>query len=184
VGRDLARLSDRELLLAEDADAFAVFYDRHVAEVLRWARRRVGGHAADVTAETFARAWLVRRRYREHPSGSALPWLLGIARNVLRESLRKREVDDAARRRLGLPGQVQLDPGLEAVDERLSLPQAVRAAVAGLPEADRELLRLRAVDGRPYREIAARLGCTQQAARLRVSRLLRQLRLELGGHLQ
>jgi RNA polymerase sigma factor (sigma-70 family) len=183
VGRDLARTPDRDLLLADDADAFALFYDRYVAEVLRWAERRVGEYAADLTAETFAQAWLVRRRYREHPSGSALPWLFGIARNVLRESLRKRQVEDGARRRLGLPGRVQLDPHLEAVDERLSFPQAVREAVANLSEGDRELLRLRAVDGRPYREIATRLGCTQQAARLRVSRLLRQLRLDLGGDL-
>lgn len=179
----MSQLRDRELLWAEDADAFALLYDRHVAAVLDWAERRVGDYAADLTAETFARAWLIRRQYRDHRSESALPWLLGIARNVLRESLRKRRVEEGARRRLGLSCRVQLDPHLEEVDERLSLPQAVREAVAGLPESDRELLRLRAVDGQPYREIGTRLGCTPEAARLRVSRLFRQLRLGLGGPL-
>jgi RNA polymerase sigma-70 factor (ECF subfamily) len=183
VRRELTGLPDPELLRANDAESFAALYDRHVGEVLAWARRRSGGYAADLTAETFARAWLGRRRYRDHPSGSALPWLLGIAANVLRDSLRKRQVENRARLRLGLPERLALDPQLEAVEDRLSLPNAVLDAVAGLSEAERTLLRLRAVDERPYSEIAARLGCTPQAARLRVSRLLRQLQLTFGGPL-
>jgi RNA polymerase sigma-70 factor (ECF subfamily) len=183
VKRDLSGLSDRELLRAEDAEAFALLYERHVGSVFGWARRRAGEHAADLTAETFARAWLGRRRYRDHPSGSALPWLLGIAGNVLQDSWRRRRVEDRARLRLGLPERLPLDPELEAVEERLSLPRAVVHAVDGLSDSERELLRLRTVDGRPYREIAARLGCTPQAARLRASRLLRQLQLTLGGPL-
>jgi RNA polymerase sigma-70 factor (ECF subfamily) len=172
---------DRELLSADDADAFAVLYDRHVAVVFAWARRRAGGYAGDLTAETFARAWLRRRHFRSHPSASALPWLLGIAGNVLRESMRKSQVDDRARRRLGLPELGGPDPNLEAVEARLSLPEAVNRAVADLSVSERDLLKLRAVDGLPYREIALQLGCTPQAARLRVLRLLRQLRITLGG---
>jgi RNA polymerase sigma factor (sigma-70 family) len=179
----LSRLSDRELLWADDADAFALIYDRHAPEVLEWSRRRAGVYAADLAAETFARAWLSRRRYRDHASGSALPWLLGIAGNVLNESLRKQRVEGQARLRLGLPERVQADPHLEAVEERLSLSEAVSRALETLPERDRELLRLRAVQERPYREIAASLGCSPQAARLRVSRLLRQLQVTLGGPL-
>lgn len=179
----MSRLPDRELLWADDADAFAALYDRHAAAVFEWARRRVGVHAPDLVAETFARAWLVRRRFRDHASESALPWLLGIAGNVLRESLRKRRIEGGARLRLGLPERMEVDPQLEAVEERLSLPEALSRALAQLPERDRELLRLRAVQERPYREIANRLGCSPQAARLRVSRLLRQLHVTLGGPL-
>ena len=183
MSREINPRSDRELLLVRDANAFAAFYDRHAPAVFAWARRRAGEHAADLTAETFARAWLIRGRYRDHESGSALPWLLGIAGNVLRESLRRQRVDDRARARLGLPRSLEPDPAFEAVEDRLSLPEAVLEAVAELPDGDRQLLRLRAVDGRPYREIAAEVGCTPQAARLRVSRLLRQLQLTLGGPL-
>jgi RNA polymerase sigma-70 factor, ECF subfamily len=104
-----------------DADAFAVVYDRHVERVFGWAQARVGEHAADLTAEVFARAWLARRRFRDSADGTALPWLFGIAHNVLRESIRKRRVEDAARRRLGLPLTVSPDPAYEALDERLSL---------------------------------------------------------------
>jgi RNA polymerase sigma factor (sigma-70 family) len=92
-------------------------------------------------------------------------------------------VSHIATRRLGLPERLPFDPELEAVEERLSLPEAVVRAVGALSEPERELLRLRTVDGQPYRELAARLGCTPQAARLRASRLLRQLQLTLGGPL-
>jgi RNA polymerase sigma-70 factor (ECF subfamily) len=158
-------------------------YDRYVGQVFGWARARVGEHAADLTAEVFARAWLCRGRFRVEDDAPALPWLLGIAHNVLRDSLRKRRVEDAARRRLGLPRPTATDSELEAVDERPSLSEAARQAVASLPEGDRELLRLRVIEERPYRDIGARLRCTPQAARLRVSRLLRQLHATLGGQL-
>jgi RNA polymerase sigma-70 factor (ECF subfamily) len=168
-------------LRASDADAFAEVYDRHVGQVLAWARSRVGEHAADLTAEVFARAWLCRGRFRDQDGAPALPWLLGIAQNVLRDSLRKRRVEDAARRRLGLPRMIAPDGNLDAVDERLSLSATTRQAVSSLSAGDRELLRLRVIEERPYREIAARLRCTPVAARLRVSRLLRQLQCTLGG---
>jgi RNA polymerase sigma-70 factor (ECF subfamily) len=181
VRRNFARASDAELLRASDADAFAEVYDRYVGHVLAWARARVGEHAADLTAEVFARAWLSRSRFRHENETSALPWLLGIARNVLRESLRKRRVEDAARRRLGMPRLLAQDAALDAIDDGRSLSEPERQALASLPQQDRELLRLRVIEERPYRDIAVRLSCTPQAARRRVSRLLRQLQYTLGG---
>ena len=178
--RDFGRVSDAELLRAGTADAFEEVYDRHAAQVLAWARARVGEHAADLTAEVFARAWLNRGRFRHENEMSARPWLLGIAKNVLRESLRKRRVEDAARRRLGIPRLLAQDAALDAIDGG-SLSESERRAVASLPERDRELLRLRVIEERSYREIAGRLRCTPQTARRRVSRLLRQLQYTLGG---
>jgi RNA polymerase sigma-70 factor (ECF subfamily) len=173
--------SDAELLRIEDADAFAVVYDRHVEEIFAWARSRVGDYAADLTAEVFARAWRDRKRFRDQAGGSAFPWLLGIAKNVLRDSLRRRQVETSARERLGVPTQVLADPGYEAVDERLSFPSAVLCAFANLPEPERELLVLRLVEDRSYREIAVRMNCTTVAARLRFSRSFRRLQLIVGG---
>ena len=181
VRREFGRAPDAELLRAGTADAFEEVYDRHASQVLVWARARVGEHAADLTAEVFARAWLGQSRFRHESQTSALPWLLGIARNVLRESLRKRRVEDAARRRLGMPRLLAGDAALEAIHERRSLSESERLALAALPEQDRELLQLRVIEERPYRDIAVRLRCTPQAARHRVSRLLRQLQCTLGG---
>lgn len=181
VGPDYAKLSDAELLDAADPEGFAELYDRHVQRMFSWARARVGDHAADLTAEVFARAWLSRRSFRDQADGSALPWLYGIAQNVLRDSLRRRRVEDSARARLGLPRTVVPDPAYEAIEGRLSLPEAALRALAELPDGDRELLDLRIVQERSYRDIASQLRCTPQAARLRVSRTLRRLNLALGG---
>jgi RNA polymerase sigma-70 factor (ECF subfamily) len=181
VRREYATASDADLLRLADGEAFAVVYDRQVGRVFGWARARVGAHAADLTAEVFARAWLSRRRFRDEADGSAWPWLHGIAQNVLRDSLRRRRVEDAARARLGLPLAVAADPGFEAVDSRASLPEAVLKALSELPESERELLWLRVVEERPYRDVARSLRCTPEAARVRVSRALRRLRLAIGG---
>jgi RNA polymerase sigma factor (sigma-70 family) len=181
VRREFERASDAELLRAGTADGFEEVYDRHAAPVLAWSRARVGEHAADLTAEVFARAWLARGRFRHESEVSALPWLFGIARNVLRESLRKRRVEDAARRRLGMPRLLAGDAALDAIQDHRSLSESERRALTSLPERDRELLQLRVIEERPYRDIAVRLRCTPQAARHRVSRLLRQLQCTLGG---
>jgi RNA polymerase sigma-70 factor (ECF subfamily) len=80
-----------------------------------------------------------------------------------------------------MPRLLVQDADLDAIQDHRSLSEPERRALASLPQRDRELLRLRVIEERSYREIAARLECTPQAARLRVSRLLRQLQFTLGG---
>src|SRR3954470_6110462 len=92
--------TDAELLRVSEPSAFGELYERHVDTVYRWLARRGEQVAADLTAETFAQAWLSRRRFRDRRDGSAVPWLLGIARNLWRESLRKDRVEAGARERL------------------------------------------------------------------------------------
>jgi RNA polymerase sigma-70 factor (ECF subfamily) len=167
-------------LVLDDPDAFAELYDRHVGQIVAWSRARVGDYGADLTAEVFAAAWRSRKRFRDEHDGSALPWLYGIANNVFRSSLRKRKVEHGARERLGLPVTV-MQADFEAVDDRMSFPSTVLQAFEELPDSERELLVLRLVEERPYKEIAQRLQCTPVAARLRVSRSLRRLHLALGG---
>jgi RNA polymerase sigma-70 factor (ECF subfamily) len=175
--------TDADLVGRGDAESFTEIYDRHAPTVYAWSRARVGDYAADLTAEVFAQAWRSRHKFNDRAGGSALPWLLGIAQNVLRSSIRKRRVEQSARERLGLPVTIAQEDEFEGVEERLSFPTAVSEAFANLPEAERELLVLRLVENRPYLEIAQRMGCTPVAARLRFSRLVRQLRVDLGGQL-
>src|SRR4051795_8530456 len=160
--------TDAELLRAREPSAFGELYERHVHTVYRWLARRGEGVAADLTAETFAQAWLSRRRFRDRRDGASVPWLLGIAQNIWRESLRKDRVEARARQRLGLPTDLAGEE-LEHVHERLSPRKALLEAVAALPEHERDALRLRVVDELPYAEVARRLEIRPAAGRRRGS---------------
>jgi RNA polymerase sigma factor (sigma-70 family) len=169
--------TDAELIRAasSEAGAFGELYRRHVSTVHGWFRRRLEWAAADLAAETFAQAWLSRRSFRDEAEGSALPWLLGIARNVARESARRNEIETRARRRLGLPTYLATEDGFGAVEERLSPSVALEQALETLADHEREALELRIVNELPYPDVAARMGVRPAAARLRVSRALRRL---------
>jgi RNA polymerase sigma factor (sigma-70 family) len=177
--RVASELSDAELIRAakSDAAAFGALYERHALRVYTWCRRRLDWAASDLTAETFAQAWLSRDRFRDERGGTALPWLLGIARNVLRETIRLDRVETRARERLGLPLDLASEDGYAAVDDRLSPRTALTLALDRLPEHERKALELRVVDDLPYDQVAARLAIQPAAARLRVSRALRRLAL-------
>ncbi len=171
---------DDELLLATargDAAAFAEFYRRHVAVVVGFLARRTESYelAADLAGETFAGALLGCRRYR--PGGApALAWLLGIARNKLRESARQGRVDQRARERLGIPRLVLDDEDLTRIEELAGEDEQALGLLEHLPGAQREAVRAHLLEDRGYRELAAELGCSEQVVRQHVSRGLKRLR--------
>jgi RNA polymerase sigma-70 factor (ECF subfamily) len=171
----MTQRSDAQLVRTGDGDAFAELYSRHVGTVFAWFERRLAWAAQDLTAETFAQAWLSRRRFQDDRDGSALPWLFGIAANVLRASARRNQIETRARARLGLPLDLAADDGLVGVEDRLSPRQALAAALADVPLHEREALELRVIDELSYEDVAARLAIRPAAARLRVSRALRRL---------
>jgi len=129
--------ADADLLAAaeHDASAFGELYRRHVRRVHAWFAVRIDWAAADLTAETFARAWARRRGFRDQHDGWALPWLLGIAHNVLRESARRDRIESRARERLGLPLELAEDDGYSAIDERLSPRLALGETLLALPKS-------------------------------------------------
>jgi RNA polymerase sigma factor (sigma-70 family) len=163
-----------------DGAAFALIYERYLPLVLRWCWRETGNRelAADLTGEVFAAALLAARRYRQS-DGSVAVWLVGIARNKLRESRRRQRVEDAARRRLGLGAATLTDEDLERVDDLASLNGEAVERLAGLPPEQREALVQRVIEERSYEEIARELRCSEAVVRQRVSRGLRALRSEM-----
>jgi RNA polymerase sigma-70 factor (ECF subfamily) len=178
-----ASTSDDALLRAAaagDDAAFALFYRRHLDGVVAFLRRRVGDPelAFDLTAETFAAVVLAAPGWRGE--GEPAAWLYGIARNKLRESLRRGRVEDAARRRLRLEPVDLDDDDLRRVEEReASGAGDLAARLAELPEPTRRALVARVVDEREYAEIAAELACSEQVVRQRVHRGLRALRARM-----
>ncbi len=149
-----------------------------------WFRRQTGSDsvALDLTAETFAQAWHSVRRFRDLADGSGAPWLFGIARNLLRQYHKHDRIETAARERLGFPVPFAESEEYERVDERVAaaaMAPALAGAVDALPTDQRRALELRVVQQLGYDEISARLGCSINAARLRVSRALRAVTADL-----
>jgi RNA polymerase sigma factor (sigma-70 family) len=175
--RNQHRTTDAELLRASarDPEAFAELYRRHAVAVYSWLHRRQPQIASDLTAETFARAWLHRRRFRDRRGGTALPWLLGIAANLLSDAIRRERVETRARERLGLPTEQTVESDADAIVARLSPDASIERELASLPAPQREALELRVVQELTYDEVADRLSIRNAAARLRVSRALRHL---------
>jgi RNA polymerase sigma-70 factor (ECF subfamily) len=180
--------TDPELLAAahRDPKVFKEFYERYALMIGFWLRRRTGSDdiAAELTAETFAQAWLSLRRFKGTDDDSGAPWLFGIARNLLGTYLRKRRVATAGRLKLGMSVARQGDDEFEQVEERLTaeaIAPHLCDAVATLPAEQRAALELRTIAQLPYADVAERLGCTENAARLRVSRALGTLRESLQG---
>lgn len=165
-----------------DEAAFAVIYRRYLPLVLRWSLRQTGNRelAADLTSEVFAASLLAARRY-DPASGSVAAWLLGIANNKLRESRRRRRVEDSARRRLGIDPVALADADLERVEELAGMDDRLQAMVTQLPAEQRKAIVARIVEERSYEEIASELRCSQSVVRQRVSRGLKTLRTELEG---
>jgi RNA polymerase sigma-70 factor, ECF subfamily len=159
-----------------DAGAFRMLYDRYAERVYGFhlSRCRDADAAHDLTAETFAQAWLSRARFRDEAAGSAGPWLFGIARHVLSGSVRRGRLERAACRRLGILERLDREPATAEPDE--TWHDGLDAAVAELPATQREALRLRFADDLAYEELAFELQTTPAAARVRVHRGLTTLR--------
>jgi RNA polymerase sigma-70 factor (ECF subfamily) len=171
--------TDAELLTSGRAEDFGELYRRHSRAVLSFCYRRTADPetAADLCAETFAKAYLSRRRYRETGAGPRA-WLLGIANNELRHMFRRRAVDSRARSRLGMAPVEMDDVSYERIEELADfapLREAVRDALSSLSPKLAQAVVLRVGHDLPYPEVAARLKVTEGTARVRVARGLARL---------
>jgi RNA polymerase sigma factor (sigma-70 family) len=176
--------ADEALLVAgrRDADAFGLFYRRRVDAVLAFFLRRTGNHelAADLTAETFAAALAALPRYRPDRS-PALAWLFTIAHRKMVDSIRRGQVEDRARRRLGLEPLVFSDEDIERVEQRAAAAAGNSALLAleRLSAEQRVAIEGRVLDETEYEELAGRLRCSQAVVRKRVSRGLAEMRARM-----
>lgn len=164
---------------AEAETAFRQLFTSTYSPLQAYARRRTFDHAEadDVVSEVYATAW--RRRQDLDPGKPALPWLYGIAANVLRNSRR------AGGRRLQLVERLQAQP-LPAVEEAFdgqsssgSPQDEIRAGLARLSFDDQEVLRLVAWEGLSHAEAGEALGCSTNAVGVRIHRARQRLQTEL-----
>jgi RNA polymerase sigma factor (sigma-70 family) len=166
--------------LDEQRRRFEDVYSANCGPVLAYVLRRVRScdDAADVLAETFLVAW---RRLDELPPGDAArPWLYGVARRVLanqrRGERRRSALTERLRTELTTLGLAAQPGWSQTTGELAEVAQAFRR----LPEPDQELLALVGWEGLNANQIAAALGCSSNAARIRVHRARRKLAAELA----
>ena len=140
-----------QLSLAEP-ERFELLFQRHAPRVQRYVVRRLGADAADdIVAETFLLAFR-RRAGFDMDRRDALPWLYGIATNLLGRHRRDEIRLYKALARTGVDPVVA--PFTDAVDERLTATAASRrlaSALAGLSTAYRDALLLVAWGACPTR---------------------------------
>lgn len=148
-----------------DAPDFSAFYERHARDVYRFSLYLSGDFALaeDLTAETFARAWVARERIRV---GSVKAYLLMIARNLYRDIVGRRSESR-------LPENFEVAdraPGPEVAAQARDELQHVLRALARIPDHEREVLLLATVEGLTHQAIALALNLSVEAVKVRVHR--------------
>lgn len=168
--------------IAHDPPTFEAFYRENVEAVQRFVARRVSDPhlAADLTAEVFLTAIDAAPSYR---SGRGAPsaWLFGIARNVVSAEHRRSGREQRAHARV--EGRRLLDADdISRMQDRIDAGARARdvyAALAGLPEGERAVFELIALDELSPAEAAAVLGIRAVTARVRLHRARAALRSRL-----
>ncbi|WP_327089284.1 sigma-70 family RNA polymerase sigma factor [Nonomuraea sp. NBC_01738] len=155
--------------MTHDRERFTTMYDECRQRVWAYVVSRAGRQVADeVVSETFAIAW---RKLHDVPQ-HALPYLLGIARNVLRENIREEA------RREGLAGELR-DWVAGDVAEQVAERLGVLKAMARLTQDERELLILVVWQGLSPRAAARVVGCSVPTFRVRLHRARKRLQQEM-----
>jgi RNA polymerase sigma-70 factor (ECF subfamily) len=159
-----------------DPDAFAAVFDRHFATVHRYLHRRLGRDLADdLTAEVFMQAYR-RRSVYDTRFESALPWLYGVAANLVRRQRRTETRRLRAYARSGVDEWAELDEThvAERVDaDRLGAHLA--DALASLSAEDRETLTLVVLADLTYEEVGRALGVPTGTVASRMNRIRSRL---------
>jgi RNA polymerase sigma factor (sigma-70 family) len=177
--------SDAELIgrASRQPELFGLVFDRHFATIHRYLERRVGRDGADeLSGEVFRIAFEQRAGFRPLHE-SALPWLYGLATNLMLKRWRGEERRLRALARL--EGRcAESDPGLDGLPDRLAAEAArgpLLQGLASLPERDRDVLVLVAWEELTYEEVAAALEIPVGTVRSRLNRARRTLRELLDG---
>ncbi|MDQ2960807.1 MAG: sigma-70 family RNA polymerase sigma factor [Candidatus Dormibacteraeota bacterium] len=172
--------AERRMIEAAQRDraAFAFLYERYVEQIFAYAHTltRNWEQAEDVTAATFAKAIedLPRFEWRGVPYSA---WLYRVAANLVNRGARRRAWSD-------IDEHQPVDPvSPEQVVEERARADEVRAAVATLPEDQRQAVLLRFGGDLRNREIAEIMGRSEGAVKLLTFRAMTSLRGRLGAPL-
>lgn len=138
--------------------------------------------ADDLVQATFLKVHRLRESY--DPGRPFRAWLFTIAASLRRDELRRRyrlpeHADEEC-----LDELIAAEPSAVELGDRQDVADAVRAALGRLPESQRVVLHLNRFEGLTLAEVAAALGTTPTAVRVRASRAYETLRVELAHLLE
>jgi len=142
-----------------DWDGIHYLYVRYADDVLSYVQSIVHDHheAEDITQNVFAKLITVIGKYEER-SVPFVAWIMRVARNAALDHVRARRQIPVEEVRTSEPRDERL-----ALERRQSLKEALKEALAALPEEQRQVLFLRHMSGLSPPEIAERLGKTESA---------------------
>ena len=153
---------------------FEAVYREFWPRILGYVRRNVedGADAEDVTAEIFLRAYQAYSRF-EARCGSPAPWLFTIARHACLDQRHRKGLDNRLSRRLRESIE-PVDP-ITVAERRLEW-RRLEECIAQLPARQQEALKFFHWRGMSLKEAAARMCCTEDAAKMLCHRGLKALR--------
>jgi RNA polymerase sigma-70 factor (ECF subfamily) len=161
-----------------DAHAHVRLWDEYAAPIYRFCFRGTAdaGLAEELTSIVFLEAWRRRRDVSLAPE-ARLPWLYGVATNVLRNQRRSKRRYRAALMRLPpLPEEPDFaDSLIERLDAERQM-RAIRDQLRKLSKLEQEVLSLCAWEGLAASEVAIALGVPEATVRTRLHRAREHLR--------
>jgi len=180
------RLTDDDLLLMYrngDVDAFDALFDRHHAAVYSFARTMLGDSLGPEEMLQEAFLTVARQAKKYEPRGRFRPWLMRIVRNRCLNRLAavkaRREMLAGSGMTLIEPASREPGPGEKAREDEQAA--TVRAAIAELPERQREAIALQVYSRMSYREIAKVLEMPINTVKTLIHRAKASLAQSLGS---
>jgi RNA polymerase sigma-70 factor (ECF subfamily) len=160
-------------------ELFATIFHRHFAVVHAYLTRRVGAAKADDLASGTLTVAFERRGSFRQDAGSARPWLLGIASNLMRNEWRAQQRALVVLSRLAPSAAAAGRPDLGA-DSGPPGGEVLAKVLGELDRGQRDVLLLYAWEGLSYEEIAAALGVAVGTVRSRLARARERLSTALA----
>ncbi|MBP6874545.1 MAG: sigma-70 family RNA polymerase sigma factor [Candidatus Eisenbacteria bacterium] len=185
VGEDEARGVDNDdelmaRIALDDQEAFRLLVERWQNPVFAFLTRMIGSaeEALDLSQDVFTRVHRERSRYLRN--GRFRCWIFRIAGNLARGYLRRRKILCWMRLDVNLHDRPASEPPADLRREREDVRERVRAAIAHLPERQRQAVLLRRFEGLSHEEIASALGTSPAAIESLLQRAMAGLRKDLG----
>jgi len=178
----LQDVSDDALLIAYgngDAEAARVLMLRLTPRVLSFATRMLGGdraEAEDVAQDAMMRLWKVAPDWRQGEA-KVTTWLYRVVSNLCTDRLRKTRAVDID----SVPEPMDDTPGAEAALQQAARVSALDAALAQLPDRQRQAVILRHIEGFANPEIAQLMDIGVEAVESLTARGKRALAAILAG---